>query len=157
MSNTLTNIDRFNLTTLELFDRLYDSFPHPIDIETKTLGLQAAPDGTSVPESVEFALYAESAVTWLAEEGFVRYEAPQFGATFRRVRLTMRGLTVLGYIPTPLRGAEQSEPLIVKIKKVVKAGAEKAGTEAVKFLVGEAFKLATSAATPNSINTMLQA
>jgi hypothetical protein len=157
MTSSFTNIDRFNLTTLKLFDRLYDEFPHPVDIETKELGFQAAPQGASTPEGIEFALYAESAVTWLLEEGFIRYEPPNFGTIFRRVRLTMRGLTVLGYLPTAIRDGKQSEPLISKIKKVMTSGAEKAGAETLKYLVGEAFKLATSPAASHALEAVVRA
>ena len=157
MAKSLTNIDRFNITALTLFDRLYDAFPNPIDIETHELGIRAAPDEASVVESVKFAVHASNAVAWLAEEGFIRFEPPLSGTTFRQVRLTLKGLTVLGYLPTAVSERGKPQTVISRIKKVLSGGAEKAGTEAVKVLLTEVFKLATSPATVQAATTLVQA
>ena len=144
MSQPLNNIDRFNLTTLKLFDILYDAFPNPIDIESKEIGIAASPDDADFTESFKFAIFADSAVSWLVEEGFIRCDPMKFGTRYRNARLTMKGLTVLGYMPTSVTQSAKPESLSTKIKKTLAAGAEKAGTEAVKLLLTEVFKLATS-------------
>ena len=142
MSTTHTNIDRFNLAAIELFSVLYDHFPLPTDIETAEIGVEAAPKEATPVEMLRFTVYAEHALTWLVEEGFIRYEPPHFGTCYRNVRLTLKGLTLLGYVPSALQPNEQSEPIITKIKRILSGGAEKAATEAVKSLLGELFKLA---------------
>jgi hypothetical protein len=142
-ARTPTNIERFNLTALELFNRLYDAFPNPLDVDSQQLGLAASPEEATTVESISYILYAESAIDWLAEEGFIRYEAPKFGTTFRRARLTMQGLTVLGYLPRSVKESSKPQPVIARVKKVLANGAEKAGTEAVKGLMTEIFQLAS--------------
>jgi hypothetical protein len=157
MPDTLNNIDLFNITAICLFDKLYDAFPNPIDIETRELGIRASPNGAEVSEAVRFALYAENAVSWLVEEGFVRFEPPRFATTFRKVRLTLKGLTVLGYLPSAVQRNETPETLITKIKRSLSAGAEKAGTEVVKSLLTEVFKLAMSPSVTQVAATIMQA
>ncbi len=142
MSATQTNIDRFNLAAIELFSVLYDHFPLPTDIDTAEVGVEAAPEEATPIEMVRFTVYTEHALTWLTEEGFIRYEPPNFGTRYRNVRLTLKGLTLLGYIPYALKAGEQSEPIIAKIKRILSSGTEKAATESVKSLLGELFKLA---------------
>jgi hypothetical protein len=154
---TFTNIDRFNLTALKLFEKLYDEFPNPRDIDTKELGISASPDDAEFIEAFKFTVYAQNAVSWLAEEGFIRYEQHESGTTFRRVRLTLKGLTVLGYIPTAVRGREKPVTLISRVKKVLAGGAEKAGTEAVRTIITELFKLAASPSSAHGASSFLQA
>ena len=157
MSEQLTNIDRFNITALKLFDQLYDSFPNPIDIDPKELGVTASPDDAEFIEAFKIIVYAENAVTWLVEEGFVRCESPKVGSRFQKVRLTLKGLTVLGYLPTSVRPQDLPEPLIKRIKRSLASGAEKAGTEAVKGLLMEVFKLAMSPAAGHAATSIIQA
>ena len=142
MSATHTNIDRFNLAAIELFSVLYDHFPLPTDIETTEIGVEAAPEETTPVEMFRYTVYAEHALTWLVEEGFLRYEPPNFGTCYRNVRLTLKGLTLLGYVPSSLKTGEHGEPIIAKIKRVLSGGTEKAATETVKSLLSELFKLA---------------
>ena len=141
MATQRSNIDRFNLTLLQLFNTLYDSFPNPVDVDSKELGLSASPDDAGTVESLAFAIYAENAMKWLEEEGFIRYDEVSSEPVFRRVRLTLKALTVLGYTPTAISPVDKPVPLIDKVKKVFAGGAEQAGTEAVKSLVVELFKL----------------
>ena len=142
MSTTYTNIDRFNLAAVELFSVLYDHFPLPVDIETTEIGVEAAPEEASAVEMLRFTVYAEHALTWLVEEGFIRYDPPPIATRYRDVRLTLKGLTLLGYTPSSLKASEPNESIITKIKRVLSGGAEKAATDAVKSLLDELFKLA---------------
>ncbi len=142
MSDTPKNIERFNLTALQLFNRLYDEFPSEVTVETAMLGVEAAPEGVAAGELLNYAMFADEVVHWLAEEGFVRIHGSQNGTEIHRVRLTLKGLTILGYMPTALRQKEPIEPLIKKIKRVLASGAEKASAEAVKTILGGVFQLA---------------
>jgi hypothetical protein len=142
MTKAPDNITQFNLIALELFNKLYNKFPTPIDLTASKVGLGASPQNASYDESWNYMAEAEHVVTWLTEEGFLRYKSHDQSGSFFGVRLTLRGLTVLGYIPTSLNESEKREPIIDKIKGVLKIGAEKAGTEAVKSILSELFKLA---------------
>jgi hypothetical protein len=148
-----SNLERFNLTALALFSRLYDAFPNPIEVKAQNLGLSASPDEAELAEHLRFMVYAEHAVTWLAEEGFIRYESHGLNGGFAGVRLTLRGLTVLGYVPTAVKGKKEPETLIVRIKRALGSGADKAAADGVKALITEVFKLAASPATWQAVTT----
>jgi hypothetical protein len=137
------NIHRFNVTALLLFEHLYNEFPRPVPINAQEIGFDAAPEGQGDTEIMRFAVQARYVVTWLTEEGFIRHKgATASGDSFWEVRLTLKGLSVLGYLPTSVQQAQRNEPLIEKIKHVLAGGAEKAGAEAVKSVLTEAFRLA---------------
>lgn len=147
MAYTPQNIEHFNLVVLKLFDRLYEAFPRPLDINDTTaidIGFDAVPEDTTGEESWNIGTMDEDIIEWLREEGFIRYEADpnhQHG-NFWKVRLTLKGLTILGYIPSSLRQAEPKESLIQQAKQAIGSGASVAGKEAVKQVVAEIFKLA---------------
>lgn len=63
-------------------------------------------------------------------------------ATFGKVRLTLKGLTILDYVPAALRPTEQKEALITKVKRVLESAAAAASSESIKLVVSEIFKLA---------------
>lgn len=83
-------------------------------------------------------------IEWLGEEGFIRYEADpnHIQRHFYKVRLTMKGLAILGYIPSSLGQAEPKESIIQQAKRALNAGATVAGKEAVKQVVAQIFKFA---------------
>ena len=99
MPETPDNIHRFNVTALVLFDKLYNSFPAPIEIDTLDLGYQATPSEAGSGTAWNFSVGADHVVTWLAEEGFIRYQGANIRTSFHDVRLTLKGLTVLGFLP----------------------------------------------------------
>jgi len=61
---------------------------------------------------------------------------------FWKVRLTLKGLTILGYIPAALQPTDPKEALIAKVKRVLTTGAATATSESIKLVVSEIFKLA---------------
>ena len=138
VSDLPKNIERFNLTALQLFSELYSAFPNEITVETAMLGAEAAPIDTPPTEHMRYAMSADQVVHWLAEEGFVRIKGHQSGTEIHGVRLTLKGLTVLGYVPASLKQRDPKEPLITKINRVLANGAEKAGTEGVKAILSGA-------------------
>ena len=143
MSEIPKNIQRFNLIALFLFAKLYESFPSGLDIEPLKVGFDALPKDASWDDQAwDFGAIAYDVVNWLAEEGFFRYENPNHTREFYNARLTMKGLTVLGYVPTSLQSADPKEPLIEKIKRVLATGTEKAAAEGVKAILGQIFGLA---------------
>jgi hypothetical protein len=95
--------------------------------------------GTDSEES-EYLKHFNATMQWLKDEGFIRYETGDYG-NFRKVILTLRGLTVLGYTPTSIGFTDRKEPIIAKIKKVLSKGADTAATETVKAIIVKAFGL----------------
>lgn len=143
MSDIPKNIQRFNLITLLLFAKLYESFPSGIDIEPLKVGHDALPkDSSWDDEAWDFGAVAYDVVLWLAEEGFLRYENPNHTRDFYNARLTMKGLAILGYVPTALQSSEPKEPLIEKMKRVLATGTEKAAVEGARAILAKVFSLA---------------
>jgi len=149
MTNVPQHIEHFNRVVLELFIRLYDSFPHPLRIDSQTamdIGFGQFPDDATDEETLSIAVDADDIMEWLREEGFIRYDPdPNYRpGTFWKVRLTLKGITILGYEPASLRKADPKEPLIQKAKKVSTSTESSSGREAMRRVVEEIFKLALS-------------
>lgn len=147
MANTPQNIEHFNLIVLKLFSRLYDSFPRPlniVDTAATEIGFDATPEDASAEESWEIGMMTEDVIEWLNQEGFLRYEPDPNHAygNYWKVRLTLKGLTILGYVPSSLSQAEAPESLIQRAKHAIASGASAAGKEAIKHVVSEIFKFA---------------
>lgn len=141
-----TGMDSFNLVTLRLLDRLYDSFPRPLNISrdvANEISFSAVPDATE-EQAWEIATMATDVVEWLAEEGFLRYEKDpnHKHGVFWKVRLSLKGLTILGSIPAAVQTKEVKQPLIAKVKDILKSGSEKVASESTKLVVSEIFKYA---------------
>jgi len=131
------NIDLFNRFTLDIFQRLYLSFPVAIDLDVRTvLGSVTPPDAT-FDESFDAVFMASEAMRFLASEGFLTHqEDPTGGHQCLQVRLTMKGLAVLGRMPASL---ERKESLISKILAVGGKGIKDAASEQVQELASQAF------------------
>lgn len=146
MTDIPENIRRFNLIALLLFKTLYESFPSGIDIDALKLGYDAVPKDIASDEQQDwdFGMTAYDVVLWMAEEGFLRYENPNHTRDFFNARLTMKGLTVLGYLPVSLRSGDAKEPIIEKIKRILATGTEKAAADGIGRILGQIFSLASS-------------
>jgi len=144
---TPTGMDSFNLVTLRLLDRLYDSFPRPLDITQEVgshIGFSAVPADASEEEAWEIGTMTTDVIEWLAEEGFLRYEKDpnHRHGMFFKVRLSLKGLTILGSIPAAVKAKEAKEPLITKVKSILKSGSLEVATTGAKLVVSEIFKYA---------------
>lgn len=147
MKNVPDNIEHFNLLVLKLFFRLYEEFPRPLDIVgtvANDIGFDAAPEDASAEDSWDIGTMTEDVIEWLSQEGFLRYEADpnHVYGNYWKVRLTLKGLTILGCVPVSLHQAEAKESLIQRAKHAVASGASAASKEVVKQVVAEIFKLA---------------
>jgi hypothetical protein len=147
MSSIPPNIHRFNLTALALFDQLYNAFRTPMELDLAKVGASAMPPEASEQDAWDFSIRTVDVVTWLDEEGFLPFEGQIAGDHVYQARLTLKGLTILGYMPTSLQSSGPREALIDKIKRVLATGAEKAGSEAVKSLLSEIFKISLATGT----------
>lgn len=141
---TPENIDIFNRICVALFDKLYSAFPVPVEIDVNDIAISAVPQDASYDKTWDVLSISGEVVNFLAEEGFLSYkEFLPGGSKFIQVRLTMKGIAVLGFVPLSI---EKQESLISKIRGVVGAGLKEAGGEAVRQLVSQAFGLALAAA-----------
>ncbi len=91
----------FNRIALHVLILLFERFPEPVDLDAKRIGLDAKPpDPTDTGEDLfsDIAL-AKHTLIWLRDEGFIS-SLPNPGISkmdLLGVRLTTKGLTVLGY------------------------------------------------------------
>jgi hypothetical protein len=144
------NIHRFNVTALALLDRLYYSFPEPIKVDASHVAIDAAPSDSTDEGFWEYGAGADHVLTWLGEEGFLRYMKYAENGHFYGVRLTLKGLTVLGHVPVAVTEGGRRTPTIDRIRKALANGAEKAGTEAVQSIIGSLFRASLRYALPEA-------
>lgn len=140
MTDSSTNIDRFNALAAHLFSVLYDSFPNAVDVESVSVAREAVAKDVELYGLPDWERAAANTVSWLSEEGFLRYKAATYGG-FVGVRLSMKGLTVLGSIPVSIKSTETAEPLIVRLKRAVSKGVEGAATDTLKYVLAQIFDL----------------
>jgi hypothetical protein len=134
----MDNIAFFNRMTLALFDKLYTSFPTPVDLKTGNIAMSIIPNGAEYDETWNSLQAAEDAIDFLAQEGFLTHKGTYSeGGTFLQARLTLK-------VPDALEGKQS---LIDRIRNVLAGGAKEAGSETVKLLTQQAFA-AAAAATP---------
>lgn len=139
----MDNITFFNRLTLALFEKLYLTFPTPIELDVKSIAMSVIPEDAELDQAWNGLQAAEDAIDFLEQEGFLTYKGKYLeGGTFLQARLTLRGLAILGSTPDSLEG---KQPLIDRIRKVLSGGAKEAGTEAVKQLTQQALAAALAA------------
>ena len=138
------NIEIFNRICVALFDKLYSAFPVPVEIDVNDIAMSAVPQDASYETAWDVLSVGGEVINFLAMEGFIKNKSAFLDRSqFIQVRLTMKGLAVLGYVPASI---EKQEPLISKIRGVVGGGLKEAGGETVRQLVSQAFILALAAA-----------
>ena len=138
------NLDQFNRFCLAVFGKLYLSFPVPIELDVGQLMMSVVP-GEAGREATWDALSSGGhAIEFLAAEGFLVHQGGLLdGSQFMQVRLTMKGLAVLGSVPGSL---EKRESLISKILSVTGKGLKEAASEQVSELSSQAFAFALASA-----------
>lgn len=146
MATLPLNIQRFNDIAIKLFEKLYSSFPECISIDGCAIGAEAILPDASQSDAFDTVVMGDFVVTWLSEEGFIRYESRDLQGNYYGVRLTLRGLTILGYVPSSV--SSRKEPIIERIKQYLSSTTGKATGEAAKVIVGELFRLSLVAGHP---------
>lgn len=140
----MDNITFFNRLTLALFEKLYSSFPTPVNIDVNAVAMTIIPEGAKNEETWNSLQAAEDAIDFLTQEGFLTHKGMYSeGGRFLKARLTLKGLAILGSTPDALEGRQ---PLIDRIRKALSGGAKEAGAEAVKLLTQQAFAAAVATA-----------
>lgn len=137
------NINCFNILALYIFQEMYDSFPQPLDITLLDLAEKCYQKNPSLGNEQDFIKIVESSVDWLKSEGFIKFERLQRNdspsGTIFQAQLTLKSLTVLGFLPSVIKGKAKRETIIDRIKKILSSSAESAGEDAVKGVLLEIF------------------
>jgi len=138
------NIDLFNRFSLAVFRKLYLSFPVAVELDVNDLVMSVTPADGSYEETFDALSMGGEALDFLASEGFLTHKGVLLnGSQYLQVRLTMKGLAVLGSTPASL---ERKESLISKILAVSGKGLKDAASEQVQELASQAFTLALASA-----------
>lgn len=114
-----TNFDLFNQIALHCLVKLFDEFPNEIELNAHSLALDAIPqnehkDSEAAWDLMELGI---NTITWLKSEGFISFKNRAYGGEFFQVRLTLKGLSLLGY---SLPRHNEPETLIEQAKEVLK-------------------------------------
>jgi hypothetical protein len=135
------NLEAFDYIVALIFARLFERFPERTAIQGMRLVIEAALD-KEISDALRQAVpkIFSDTVKWLREEGFIRYSDEDAG-DFRDVTLTLRGLTVLGYVPVSLKESPVPEPMIDKLRAALKSGTKTAAHEIIKQAIGKTFAL----------------
>lgn len=133
------NIKAFNYIVLSVLTKLYSEFPQPTDIKGLRFVIEAVITKGAEAAETRFAFLFSPTMMWLKEEGFIKFEKKVNHDEFKSVTLTLRGLTVLGYVPKSLFGPKKT--LIQRAKHVLDKGVGDAAAAGVKTVVSEALRL----------------
>lgn len=147
------NIEHFNEVTGQVFACLYESFPLPLALRPKLLGIDEHDGGECSPEiaealgvepqSAEEVLFKHS-VTWLIQAGYISAKPPSYGSYFfAEARLTAKGLEVLNAIPENLT---KREPLGEQLAAATKSGAKELMRTITTEVLGVGVRLGLNAA-----------
>ena len=86
----------------------------------------------------EFFASLSHAITWLSEEGFLRYSKFEERGIFWDVRLSLKGLLVLGSVPKSLK---EKTRVVDRVKSALSKGTEKAASDLVGTILGSIAKI----------------
>lgn len=128
-----TKFDAFNRIALYTLVELFEAFPSRMIIDTEKLGLNAKPvDGDETNKEIwESMDQARDTLIWLNDEGFVSAQVFQNNSTKYDVRLTLQGLTLLGY-QAPHGGRRKFKNIAHYAKSILAAASLSAATELMK-------------------------
>lgn len=139
--NIPDNLKAFNYITLRLFEKLYEAFPEPIDIDGLRFVIECVIDEERDVGNTKNLHLLNHTVSWLEEEGFLTTKGKRKDTDVVKARLTLKGLTIIGYLPASIDGKEEKITIIDKAKEILGKGMKDASTEAVKNVVSSAFSL----------------
>ena len=131
-----TNFEVFNRIALLTLVRLFEAFPEKIDLDPHRIGIDAKPeDPNETNEEIwENMMLGYDSISWLAEEGFISVQTTTRDPKFHGVRLTLAGLTLLGYQPPTLSDGEDYKNFAEKGADILKEGGRAAAVDLVKDL-----------------------
>lgn len=137
------NIERFNRIAVTIFTRLYEEFPNPLEIEPKSFGYLAYPKEQDSKEMWDRMDMAANTMSWLEEEGFISVKSKPLIGKYTGVRLTQKGLTVMGM---PVSLEKDAGTVADTMKEVLSESAKSTASQAMTSLLGSAAMYAMGAA-----------
>ena len=133
------NIKAFNYIVLSVLTKLYGEFPKPIEIRGLRFVLETVLKKGPEAAEAKFSHLFNPTMMWLRQEGFIIFESNSDRDVFVGVTLTLRGLTILGFVPNSLFGPK--ETVFRRAKRALDKGIDEAAFGAIKRIATEAFKL----------------
>jgi len=134
------NIKAFNYIVLRVLTDLYDKFPEPAELGGLNFVIETVVSKGAEAVETKYSHLFPHTMAWLQEEGFIKFEGGPDIHRYRNAVLTLRGLTVLGYVPQSL-GFRRKETLVEQAKRALSTGVSEAISDTMKKLVTEALKL----------------
>ena len=138
-----SNFEAFNRIALLVLVRLFEAFPERLDLDAHRIGIEAKPEDADESDEEIWAnmMLGSDTISWLQEEGFITVQSRTMDSEFQGVRLTLAGLTLLGYQPPNLEEGESYRTFAEKGAEVLKEGGRAAAVELVKelFIRGASF------------------
>lgn len=133
------NLEMFNEASAYLLVKLFEKFPVCVDIDSAWVGANVLFSENERYEEAEhkFELTRDT-ISWLGEAGFLSYQG--FSSEedkYIGVRLTLKGLTLLGYSLEPTGSG-------VTFYERIKGVLEAASAEAIKDTLKDLFKVAVA-------------
>lgn len=136
----MTRMDYFNRMCLAILNELYEAFPGKIDIKPDGMAIGVLDGQESYGALFDKLSISSDVVTFLQEEGFLRYESGNHDGNFHHVRLTMKGLALLGAERQSMQSPIEPPSLIARIRAHLHAGASGAPGKVAEEIVGVLFR-----------------
>lgn len=143
MSELPRNIQVFDHVAAVVLVRLYEAFPHRIDLPCVTIGQGVAAEiGSSEEEA--FQLVTEtvsSTIEWLEQEGFILVQTRDGGfsnpSQYFGVVLTRQGMAVLGQEASPqvLASSETRQPWGVRLRTALRERSPEMVADAIGAII----------------------
>ena len=131
------NILMFNRVVVLVLARLYEEFPVPVSLDAGQIGTAACEGFTEDQEEIFLVLFsvAGETIRFLRDESLIQFEEQGglSGDLFGSVRLTMRGLALLGRVPEGVDAGAKGKTLGAQIR----AAGNKGAADYVASLVGQ--------------------
>jgi len=146
------NIQIFQELTARILDRLYQEFPNPCLLVTRSMGHEVS-ELLNSPDDEAFRIYTEdsaNSMNFLVREGFAQYSPnlrtlDQPVTTFPDAVLTLKGFTLLGAVPSTVDGSLERRPIAQQLSEALDDGARATVGELIKKLFFGAMTMGTSA------------
>lgn len=140
-------MEYFNLYCLKLLQHLHAEFPIPTKLSDEQLMIDfVVEDNIAAGEMIVHHHMLGHILDFLKREGFIEFSDRSLDGHFYNVRLTMRGLAVLGAVPDSLNQAPERRPIIKRINSLFEKGIDAGTSKAAEELVGGIFSLAIRSA-----------
>lgn len=141
-----SNIDSFNRVVAVGLLKLYESFPVHIDLNAEDVAWQASSEaGLEGGALWSFPDQVQGALEFLAQEGFIRYRPDlrtiEEHHLFHDAQLTMKGLAILGAVPSTVDEGRDRRPLVERLQEGLKEGAVDVLAKAIGAVFGAAIGL----------------